>query len=79
MRRTIIGAVLLVAATLADVGVTISASILATGSLASNAGSGKFWTAITENGLLFPFILAKLLFLLAIAILAREYFNKSVR
>ena len=50
--------------------------ILATGLTKWYHGSGKFWTAITENGFLLPLILAKLLFLLAIVILIKEYFGK---
>lgn len=73
MKRTIIGVALLVCATLADIGITLSASTLAEG----NAGSGKFWAAITTNGFLLPFILVKLLFMLAFVILIREYFEKS--
>ena len=73
MKRTIIGVALLISATLADIGITLSASILSEG----NAGSGKFWAAITANGFLLPFILTKLLFILAFVILIREYFKKS--
>lgn len=75
MKRTIIGVALLISATLADIGIALSASILAEGI----TGSGKFWTAITGTGFLLPFILAKLLFLLAFAILVREYFSKTAK
>ena len=75
MKRTIIGVALLISATLADTGITLSASILA----GSNTGSGRFWTAIIANGFLFPFILVKVLFVLAFAILIREYFGKSTK
>ena len=75
MKRTIIGVALLISATLADIGITLSASILAEGT----TGTEKFWAAITGNGLLLPFILVKLLFILALAILVREYFSKSTK
>lgn len=76
MKRTIIGVALLISATLADIGITLSASILARG---NNTGSGRFWTAIIANGFLFPFILVKVLFVLAFVILIREYFEKSTK
>lgn len=79
MKKTMIGIALLISATLVDIGITISASILATGLTEWDSESGKLWTAITENKLLFPFVLSKALFVLAIIILLKEYFDKKQR
>ena len=75
MKRTVIGVALLVCATLTDIGIMLSASILAY----KATGAEKFWTALTENGFLLPFVLAKILFILAVAVLLREYFSKSTK
>lgn len=77
MKKTVIGTTLLISATLADIGIMISASILATSLTEWDTVSGKLWTAITENKLLFPFILSKVLFVLAGIILLKEYFDKK--
>ena len=66
---------LLISATLTDIGITLSASFLAK----DNTGSGKFWTAITADGFLLPFILVKILFILTFVVLIREYFRKSAK
>jgi predicted tellurium resistance membrane protein TerC len=75
MKRTIIGIALLLSATLTDIGILISASILATGLIEWH--STKLWTAITENQLLLPFILSLILFIIALTILYKEYYDKK--
>ncbi len=77
MKKTVIGIALLISATLADLGILISASILANGLTEWNSDSGKLWTAITENKLMFPFVLAKILFVVAVIIIFIEYFDKK--
>ena len=77
MKRTIIGVAILLSATLTDIGITIASAIMAAGLTEWNTKSGKYWTALTENGLVFPFILAKVLFVIAIVILLREYFDRA--
>ena len=77
MKKTIIGIALLISATLTDIGILISASILANGLRKWSSDSGKLWTSITENKLMFPFILAKILFVLAGIVLLIEYFDKK--
>jgi ABC-type spermidine/putrescine transport system permease subunit II len=77
MKNTIIGIALLISAVLADIGITISVIILAINSNEWYSNLGKFWTTITVNKLLFPFILPKILFVLAMIILIKEYFDKK--
>lgn len=76
MKRTIIGVGLLLSAVIADAGVVISAAILSLSITEWSAEAGRFWTALTGNGLLFPFILAKGLFVVALIILAIQFFKK---
>lgn len=78
MKKTFIGIALLISATLTDIGITISASLLATGLTEWDTLSGKLWTAIIENKLLFPFVLSKTFFVLAIIILIKEYFDNKL-
>lgn len=75
MRRTIIGIALLISATLTDIGILISASLLGARLTEWNSKSGRMWTALVDNGMLFPFILAKILWVISIIILIREYVN----
>ena len=76
MKKALIGAVFLLSATLADIGVLISSSILAA-KLTEWKNSGRMWTALVDNGMLFPFILAKILWLLGLIILTVEFLKKK--
>lgn len=77
MKKTLIGIALLITAALADIGVYISASILGSGLTDYYVDYGQFWTALSENGLFFLFVINKILFIIAIVILFKEYFNKE--
>ena len=77
MKKTIIGIALMISATLADIGILISASILGADLMEWETNAGKMWSALVENSLLFPFVLAKIVWVLAIVILSKEYFKKE--
>lgn len=73
MKRTIIGFALLISATLTDIGILISASLLGAGLTEWDSDSGRMWSALVGNGMLLPFILAKVLWAVSIIILVKEY------
>ncbi len=77
MKRTIIGIALLISATLTDIGILISASVLGIGLTEWDSESGKMWSALVDNGMLLPFILAKIIWVVSIIILLREYVEEK--
>ena len=77
MKRTLIGIVLLLSATFTEIGILLSASMMSMDLTEWNGTIGKMWTAVIENGLLVPFILTTITWVIAIIILGKEYFKKE--
>jgi len=74
MKKYLIAATLAFFGLLADIGILLFGAIVGSTLTEWQTNLGKIWTAISDNYLLIPFIIATALMVLGIALLIKEYF-----
>lgn len=79
MKRTIIGIALLFIAMLSNTSILITASLIASNLTAWYTDKGKFMTALSECGLLVPYILTYIFLVISLLILTKEYLSKETK
>ncbi len=77
MKRTMIGIALLFISMISNIIILIFASQIASNLTEWYTAQGKFMTALSEYGLLVPYILTYIFIVLSILILVKEYFSKD--
>lgn len=77
MKRTIIGIAFLFISMLSNTSILISTALIASNLTEWHTNKGKFMTALSEYGLLLPYILTYIFIAISIIILIREYFLKE--
>jgi hypothetical protein len=77
MKRTIIGIALLFVSMISNISILISTSLLASNLTEWYSDKGRFMTALSEYGLLVPYILTYIFIVISILILTKEYFSKE--
>ena len=74
MKKYLIATTLAFFGLIADVGILIFGAIIGSSLTEWSRDLGKVWTAISNNHLLIPFIIATALMVLGIVLLIKEYF-----
>ncbi len=74
MKRTIIGIALLFISMFSNISILISASIIASNLTEWYSDKGRFMTALSEYGLLVPYIFTYIFIVISLLALIKEYF-----
>lgn len=75
MKKYLIGTTLAFFGLFADIGILIFGAIVGSALTEWQTNLGKVWTAISDNYLLIPFILATAVMVLGVVLLIKDYFS----